>query len=456
MIMNRTSRRGPPRGVALILTMIFLCLFACMALAMTATTDSTLLGARNDYAGRQASALAQTGVQMMEYSLGGLAVPATHDAADMHTAISAQLVTYFTGSTMVTINGITSSVNTGVVLPTITVTRPDGQSGALSITVKAAGGALDNTTVTITSTGQFGGASRTATYNMTVQRGQTVFGQYGIASKSAIVMTGNSSITGANNPQEANILSDTYSTTKAIQLTGNVSLAGDVDICNPYGQISKTGNIHIGGQQIIGAPEPQWPTVDITPFTPYATNVQSSGASNATLTNIRIPPNTNPTFSGNTTIQGVVYIQSPNKVSFTGNVTMTGVIVCDSPATPNLSANQIKFTGNVSAAGVDSLPAGSQFDGLRTLTGSFLLAPGFAASFTGNSTIVNGVMVASQYSFTGNSGGRVKGGIVNLADSSFTLTGNSPLVIDKSGMPANPAGLSSSYSLVCVSGSYAE
>ena len=135
---------------------------------------------------------------------------------------------------------------------------------------------------------------------------------------------------------------------------------------------------------------------------------------------------------------------------------MTGVIVCDMPASPNLTANQVKFTGNVTAYGVENLPAGAQYDGLRTLTGSFLLAPGFDAEFTGNSTVVNGVMVASQFGFTGNSGGRIKGGVVCLADSSFRLTGNSPLVIDKSGTPDNPAGIVSSYNLVCVSGSYTE
>ena len=112
---------------------------------------------------------------------------------------------------------------------------------------------------------------------------------------------------------------------------------------------------------------------------------------------------------------------------------------------------------NSSAAyGVESLPADSQFDGLRDLKGSFLLAPGFSAQYTGNSTIANGCMVASEFKFTGNSGGRIKGGVLCLADSSFTLTGNSPLIIDKAGMPDSPAGLSSSFKLVCVSGSYAE
>jgi hypothetical protein len=65
-------------------------------------------------------------------------------------------------------------------------------------------------------------------------------------------------------------------------------------------------------------------------------------------------------------------------------------------------------------------------------------------------------MVASEFKFTGNAGGTIRGGIVNLADSSFQITGNANLAIDRQNAVANPAGLSSPYRLVCVSGSYAE
>jgi hypothetical protein len=292
---------------------------------------------------------------------------------------------------------------------------------------------------------------------MTVQRGSSVLNDFGIASKSAISMTGNAQILGLHDPHEADIMSATYSTTNAIQLTGNINIAGDAVVVNPAGRITKTGNVTIGGAQTIGASEPQWPQVDISPFTPYATNVRSSGASgDISLSNIRIPPNTNPTFAGNTTIRGVVYIQAPNKVTFSGNVTVIGCIVADQPAVDNLTANQIKFTGNVSTAGVESLPADAQYDGLRALTGSCLLAPGFSTQFTGNFNTVNGCMVASEFKFTGNAGGTLKGGVVNLRDSAFQMTGNARLVIDREDAVPNPAGIVSSTMLVCVSGSYAE
>jgi hypothetical protein len=465
MILQRNRGIGRPRGVALLVTLIFLVLFACLAASITASSDGSLVAARNSAESRQASALALTGVQMIKLGLGGLPVPGTHYAGDMHQAIAGRLTTVFTGSGMVNPNGITQGLYTGVTLPTITINRPDGRSGTLDVNIRASGGALDNTTVTVSAVGRFGTAKRSATYNMTVLRGKTVLSEYGIASKSFIQMTGNISVIGAHDPPgaydpswhyESDILSATYTATNAIQMTGNARVTGVVSVCDFDGVIKKTGNIYVG-DQATNVSEPDWPTVDITDFTPYATNVMScSCISNATVENIRIPPNTNPTFSGNTIIRGVVYVQSPNKVSFTGNTTITGVIVCDTPTVPNLSTNEVKFTGNIQTYGVESLPTGAQFDGLRGKTGSFLLASGFSARFTGNSSIVNGCLVASQFQFTGNAGGRIKGGIVCLADSSFTVTGNAPLIIDKDNMPDNPAGLSSSYKLICVSGSYAE
>jgi hypothetical protein len=447
--------RANRRAVALIVTLVFLALFACMALAITTAASSNLAISHNRVDACQAAALAETGIRLIQYNVGGLAVPGTHSALDLHNAVTTQLQTAWQTSTMVNQANITADAN-GVTVPTITVTRSDGRTGTIDLRIVASGGALDNTTVTIKSKGQFGAATNSVTYNMTVQRGASALSDYAVASKGSIQMTGNASIRGLNNTVDGSILSATYSTNQAITMTGNDTISGNVVVCNPDGTVRKTGNISIGGQQIIGAGEPQWPQVDITPFKPYATNTYSgNGSGTLTLSNITIPPNTNPTFSGNVTVYGVIYIKSPNRVSFSGNCNIIGTIVTDTPAVNDLTNNSISFTGNISTSGVDSLPSGTQYDGLRALTGSFLLAPGFAASFTGNFNTVNGCMVASQYSFTGNAGGTIQGGLVCLRDSAFTMTGNTSLVIDRQHAVATPAGIVSSCKLVCLSGSFA-
>jgi hypothetical protein len=444
------------RGIALLVALIFLTLFACLAVAIAVVADANLTIAHNRIEGQQALALAGTGLQLIQKSIGGMSVSGVADAAGMHALVRDHLAADFATSTMVDAHLITTGPD-GVTVPMVALTRADGRQGFVTLNIRSSGGATDSTTVTIASTGNFGSARRAASYNMTVQRGKTVLADYGIASRSSVQMTGNAKILGADDPADANILSATYSTTNAIQLTGDVQIAGDAAVINPDGRIRKTGNATIGGQQIIGAAEPEWPQVDISCFKPFATNTYSgTGSGDLTLSNVRIPPNTNPTFSGNVVILGVLYIQPPNKVTFSGNASIVGVIVADEPTADNLTANQIKFTGNVSTAGVESLPAGAAYDGLRDLAGSFLLAPGFSTQFSGNFNTVNGCMVASEFKFTGNAGGRIQGGIVNLRDSVVQVTGDACLVVDRQDADEHPAGIVSSTKLVCVSGSYSE
>jgi hypothetical protein len=441
-----------------LVTLIFISLFSCMAVAIASTAQSNMVVARNRVNAEQSLAMAQGGLCLALRNLGGTNVGGAADATAMRQKISTQLKTVLATSSMLNANNITCDT-AGVHVPTAVISRADGSSGQFDLVLQPSGGAVNGTTIIVTCVGRFRGASRSVTYGMKVQGGQWTLPPAGVNARGTVKLTGNASISGANNASEGSILSSNTAEKNSVQLTGNVNVSGDVTVCNSAGGISKTGNISIGGNQTIGAAEPEWPAVDISSFTPYATQTRTSGASgNLTLSNIRIPPNTNPTFSGNTTINGVVYVQSPNKVTFSGNMTLTGLIVCDKPATDDLANNTVSFTGNVTVNGVESLPTGSQYDGLRTQTGSFILAPGFAVSFTGNSTTINGCMVADQFTFTGNSGARIKGGIVSLGiNKTLQMTGNSPIVIDKSGINTHPSGLkSTALQLVCVSGSYSE
>ena len=202
-----------------------------------------------------------------------------------------------------------------------------------------------------------------------------------------------------------------------------------------------------------------FPEVDPTVFEPFATNIVNSStptSGNRTFTNIRIKANTNPTFSGNITIKGVVFVETPNKVQFSGNLNFTGVLVTQDAGDNVYTTNTVKFTGNTTSQGVESLPDTAEFHDLRQMPGSFLLAPGFGVSFTGNFGTVNGCMAADAFTFTGNAGGLVKGPIINYSDSIFSLTGNSSVTIDRLNTPTEPPGFSSNGSLRADNTTYAE
>ncbi|MGB2936973.1 MAG: hypothetical protein WBD05_02060 [Phycisphaerae bacterium] len=464
---RRGSDRPAARGVALLLTLIFLALFVAMAVAIAASADINLTIARNRIESRQAAALAETGLLLCQRHLGGLQVPATSDIEDLHEAIANHIAAAWDASSMADATDLTWDANSAV-LPTVMVTQ-EGRSGTIDATVTANGGVLSSPTVTIQSTGRFGNAVRTVSYRMAVVDTFSVLSKYGVISKSRLRMTGNGKIEGANQDAEGSVLSATYSHIEAIDMGGHSSVSGDAAVSNLNAQIIKSDSASIGGDQIYGVMELPWPEIDVSIFEPYATNIYTGNSGGGkdkgkkdkddgddTLTNIRIPAGTNPTFNANTTISGVLYIESPNVVTFNGSATISGVIVAEQPEIEDLSTNQIHFGGNVTSSGVENLPPDSEFDGLRELTGSFLLAPGFSTKFRGNSSMLSGWIVASSFDFAGNVSAAIRGGVMNLNDSNFLVSGNLTMTIDKANVAGEPAGMVAIYVLACVPGSYEE
>ena len=114
------------------------------------------------------------------------------------------------------------------------------------------------------------------------------------------------------------------------------------------------------------------------------------------------------------------------------------------------------FSGNVSTYGISELPAEDKFVGLRDKTGSFLLAPGFSASFSGNASVNNGVIAANGISFSGNAGGNVQGTMMNYSQTPISLSGNSNLTLNPSGTISSPAGFIPVKALEFVPSSYSE
>lgn len=468
MVTRHTGGRATARGSALLIALIFLVLFASMAVAIAASSDINLSIARNRVAAHQAAALAETGLLLLQRNLGGLAVPATSDAEDLHTAVSDHLADSWYDSSMLDAPTIWANAE-GVQFPTITLIREDGRSGTISLSIVADGGATAEPTIVVESTGRFDNAVRTVYYQMGVIDSFSVLANYGIASKSRIFMQGSPTIQGASSTTEGSIFSATASRANAIELGGNASVTGHAAVSSSTANIVTSGSSQIGGDRIYGALEPPWPTVDVSVFRDYATNVytdspgggggskgkgKGGGDDDQTLTNILIPAGTNPTFNGNTTLTGVIYIESPNVVTFNGNADVTGIIVAEQPETENFSLNKIRFNGNVEAQGVEYLPV--EFNDLRGLTGSLILAPGYKLDFSGNASDLGGWVVGSVFEFTGNVRAHLRGGVLGLADSDFNIHGNLTMTIDKSGMPQTPAGMRPTYRLVGIQGSYTE
>jgi hypothetical protein len=156
------------------------------------------------------------------------------------------------------------------------------------------------------------------------------------------------------------------------------------------------------------------------------------------------------------TFRGVVFIQTPNVVTFAGNTDITGIIVGNGDLNDNSGTNQIIFLGTVTSYPVTDLPLEPQFGQLRDETGTFLMAPGFAASFGGNFNTLNGAIVANGINFFGDAGGTIDGSVINYSDTPMELSGNNDLFFNRSGTVEVPAGFDTEIVLYYDSSSYSE
>ncbi|MFW6155337.1 MAG: hypothetical protein ACOC95_08980 [Planctomycetota bacterium] len=447
-------------GSALLLTFIFLALFTTLAGAFHAATSMAFQQA-NSMAGMQRAHLAaESGLAHVLTTLRDVSVAGSQTGEEYLVDCANHLADAMDGTANVD-NGEITYDGTTVRVPRIAV-RDTGDAYDAQVV------ALNDDNLAITVHGYSGRAARTLYIELATRNRRSAVFDYGIASRSKIVMTGNARVTGVNDPHEADILSATYSDPEAVRLTGNPTIDGDISTCNPLSHVSVTGNPRIGGETNwtaiqdhihTGIGDVEFPEVDPTVFEPFATTIVDGSTrtgGNRTFENIRIAAGTNPTFSGNITIRGVVFIEAPNEVRFTGNLNFTGVIITEDAGENVYDDNTIRFTGNMSSAGVEDLPNSPQFADLRDMPGSMLLAPGFGVHFTGNFGTVNGALAADKFMMTGNAGGIVHGPIICYSDSDFTLTGNAHFAIDRSQYDGDPPGFAQDSTMTPAPDTYRE
>ncbi len=461
----KNERKTPTRhGVVYILALVLLSVFSALSLAMMTTTSIGVTQADNGAAIVNARMAAESGLAYFTRRL--LDIPPSDGVLLDNTADA--LINDLNGSPMLMGQPITYDDAT-IMIPTITMN--DGHTFSATIVSEGAD------QIRLRVSGQHGGVARSVSMSFGMNQGSSGIFEYGIASRGPIRLTGNASVRGYNEPSEAKILSATYTNDEAFRLTGNCTLDYDIYASNPNAYATLTGNISIAGYQLrwwddpddpgeniydhihMGVGEVEFPEVDPTVFEPFATTIINSSTStsgNKTFTNIRIAANSNKTFSGNITLKGVVYIEQPNRIRFTGNVNITGVIVTEDAGENVYNSNTVKFTGNTSVQGVEALPDTPEFSQLRTMPGSFLLAPGFGVQFTGNFGTVSGAMAAEKFTWTGNAGGIVRGTIISYSDAEFKLTGNSNIQIDRSSGMDAPPGFSSPSTLAPLPDTYEE
>ncbi|UCG56915.1 MAG: pilus assembly PilX N-terminal domain-containing protein [Phycisphaerales bacterium] len=443
------------KGTALILSLILVVVFSVLAISLATQSSANVQIAFNQHKVSRAFANAESGLEVVRYWLSRVIVPrSTSESA------------YFDAIVDYVQNDLETSGIGGIVL------YDDGGVPAISLASTATSNfeaqissvAGNSDIVQVDVTGRFEDITRTLRVNFTLEPYEHPIFNFGLATKGPLNLPGNPTLIGANANWEADVYVESSTSNTAVYVGGNTNFDGDVSIGNPDADAKFVGDVLIAGDQgqaaidnhvFRGVDPTDFPVPDTAHFRQYATGdiVDSSTdlTGGMTLNNATIVAGTNPTFASSVVVQGILLIESPNVVTFGRNIELRGIIVAEgSLECPG--DDKITFCGNFGTA---PYPAGSEFDAIRQETGSSIVAPGFAASFQGNFSTLDGVMAVSGVHFSGNSNAIVKGTIINYSDEAAVVEGNASMQFDRLNSTKIPSGFDTHRVLSYEPSSYA-
>ncbi len=441
----KQSGHARRRGVALILAMVFVLVFSAAALSVATFAGANAQVADNLSKANRARACAESGLEIVRQWLSNISISGTTPVSQQFATISNSLH-YFVAA-----NGpegtYSYTIGSTTYIPSVTLDSERQESFSAQISQ------LDADTLRLSVTGVHGTFAKTISVNYEFgARANTVF-DFGVATKGPLSLAGNIELEGVNVSIESSVYIESESSNLALSIQGNSQIAGDVSIVNPLATVDlqggkagiggETGQAAIDNHVEFGVQPSEFPEPDPGRFEPYATNIIDSNtntSADATFENVRILAGTNPTFSGHVTLKGVVFVETPNIVTFAGTADVMAIIAGDGDINDNSAFNRIDFRGNVSALPVSELPQSEQFEGLHDELGTFIVAPGFHLSFGGSFDTLSGAIAGNGVEFYGNAGGTINGSIINYSPVEMTLTGNSDLYFNRSGVDKAPAG----------------
>lgn len=445
------SRRAR-RAITSVLAVLYLVLFSALALGFYASATMSAQISRNERQIAEARIAAESGMRFVRYQLAAIRIPAGTKPEEMFESVYKELSARLDD---------TRNLGGGAILH-------DGNSisvpaGGRQIELDASGAGFravispdgQRLKVKVIGTSSARASACGVTMDFAVAQNASKIFDFALASRSPIHLNSNARIRGATNDAAGSVLSTTTQL-PALTLEGNAKVSGDVSFAGTgAGSLSMSSNATVAGFRQsdpefnehvhVGTGAPEFPTIDTSAFEAFATNVLSVADKKydtGTLKNIRISAGTNPTFDSNMTVEGVIYVETPNRVTFNSNVEVRGVIVAQNSPTGDTSTNTIHFNSNVKLYAVDTLPATSDFPPeLRALRGAMILAPKFAVTFNSNFGAVGGSIIADTLRFDSNAAGSITGSLVNLSDASVHMSSNADVSILSQGTTEYPAGV---------------
>jgi hypothetical protein len=387
--------------------MLYLVLFSALAIGFFTSASTAVQVSYNDRNGIQALAAADSGLDFMRYQLASVRIHPGTAPAQVVNELYQDLQSQLNGTGNLRGLSIAKAGNTiNIPGPADQFIHLDGagRTGFRVTITDWAGEIVVKVTGRYATPGMLAAGTptlRTITMDFTRQSVPTSVFNYAVASKGVVTVSKGAivAVDPANNGI-ATIMSASP-TAGSINMAGG-TIGGELNIVSggsalvTGGSVAGETNTSLIQQDHVNTVDtPEFPVVDTSVYRQYATNLYQDGTK--VQKNIRVPANTNPTFNADDTVQGIIYIESPNQVVFNGNFKLQGFIVFEN--TGSASGNSMQFKGNVTHS---PLPSSSHFDNLRATTGVAILAPTASVAMTGSAdSFVKGSVIADSFSFAG-------------------------------------------------------
>ncbi len=438
MLKNRKKQKG----IALVIVLIFVTVFSALSISLFSMSSGNVIAANNFHEANQARASAESGLETVRFYAEQVTIPSNTSESQRYDVFIETLHDYMHDNNIRhwfdNDDSYNKVLHIGVSNWPIEL---DASSNRTFYSQISEG----TDCIIIRVTGTADSLERTIVAGFTYgTRPDTVF-DFGVATKGPLELDGGT-LTSSTVKSESDVYIESLNDPKALGVLKKKSeISGVAKIVNENADITAgdikgsigglSGDEAIAESIEIGVAPTEFPYPDSSHFEQYVTGGNYS--SGKTLENMRIVANSDLKFTGNTVINGILYIESPNNIEFGGNVTVNGMIVCEGDWNDNSATNSLAFTGSVDSMG---LPEGSQYDGLRNETGTFVMAPGFELSFWGSFGTIGGAIAGNGIKFGGNAGGIVEGSVINYSDEKMTVVGSSDIVFNRSGITEIPAG----------------
>ena len=463
--MNRlkSKKRRLHPGSALIIAMIFVVIFSTLGLAMLASSSTNMRASSNHREGNRAFESAQSGLEVVRYLFEGLSVSGLTSPENRVVALYNKLLDRIIDTEMSGISAKYDSDENVIELCDVYLDYSTGKSFSCQISQSA----TDDMVMVTSITGFSKEVSRSLRVNFAFEEDTDAIFDFGIATRGPLYMSGQAVVEGINLAVESDVYIEADVAGDEFVIGNQASVGGDVHIVEEYGTFDIGSKSSIGGETgeaaadhvEVGTDPVTFPETTIDYFRTFATGDVITSETNIstydTLDNVIIAADTNPTFSSDLTINGVLFIEQPNNVTFAAHVDVYGIIVGESEEGVSSSSNSIDFAGQVECFDVSSLE-GEEFALISLETGTFIMAPGFSVDFSGQSNVINGAMAVAGARFTGQAGGTINGSIINYSDEPVVLQGQGSLSFDRYGSSEVPAGFIPVLTLSYGADSYSE